>query len=255
MMDPHMQSPMQWGTVGWDGDGGTFHELGQAGDDGNILVRVTLFRGRDQTKPIDQTRAQGQQILSKVSSTLVQIPPPGTRVLVALPEPGGMAAGGSMIVAADNPNPALIGNLKPGEAGLAGAEGKGRILFKKEMDAIVLYSEDGDNKGVVFYLGSDKIQIGNANGSLTIDATAITITAGQAAVILERATGKASLHGQIADVRGQIANLAGDTITAIGSSLGTPLPPSPGPLPAPASVLCGATGPVGFPSKNVVIMG
>jgi hypothetical protein len=134
---------LAWGTVGWSEDGGTFYELGSAQDDGAILVRVTLFRGRDPTKPLDATKAQGSEILCKLGSNFIQIPPRLSRVLVGSPEGMGKVPGGSVIILADNANPAVIGNLVDGEAGVVAALGVARVLLKKN-GTIVLYTSDNN---------------------------------------------------------------------------------------------------------------
>lgn len=208
-------SPLAWGTVGWSDDGGSFYELGGGSNDANILVRVQLFRAKDSAEDLDASVGQGQRLLCKLASTFVQIPPRNTRVLVAIPEPFGMIPGGSMIIAADNPNPALIGNLKPGEAGVAAAEGDARVLLKSETDAIVLYTLDAGGKSVVVYVGSDKIQIGNSFGAITIDENGIRLTSGQAAVTLSP-SGDARLMGQTASVTGSVASIAGKVGTMVG---------------------------------------
>lgn len=233
-VNPQGDPPLAFGSVGWSDDGGTFYELGTDGDDGSILVRVTLFRGRDPTLPLDHSVAQGQKILAKLASNFVQIPPRTTRVLVAGPDGAWNVPGGPMIISADNANPSLIGNLKDGEAAVAAASSQGRVLIKKANDCVVLYTVDGNGKSVMAYVGADKIQLANAFGAITIDSSGVSLTSGQAALELT-ALGEAKLTGLKAAVSGSIASVAGQVMTMLGPGA-TPVtgvgygPPGPGPV-------------------------
>lgn len=91
-------SGLEWGTVGHD-DAEVHYDLGTPENDGNVLVRVTLFIGRDRSKPTTPGLAQGHQILCQVSSMVYRIPPPGTRVLVAFPGGLRQVAGSGVIIA------------------------------------------------------------------------------------------------------------------------------------------------------------
>jgi hypothetical protein len=153
-VNPTASAGLAFGSVGWDDDGGTFYELGTDQDDGNILVRVTLFRGRDPSTPLDQTVAQGQKILAKLASNFVSIPPRTTRVLLAMPDGVDRVPGGPMIIAADNANPAIIGNLKDGEAAVCAATGPARALFKKD-GTVVLFTQTGSRQSAVVQLNPD----------------------------------------------------------------------------------------------------
>jgi hypothetical protein len=86
------------GTVGWIDDGGTYFDQGTGDNDGFTLVRVTLFRGRDPSTSLDQTQAQGQQMLCTIGSGVNRIPPRGTRVLVAIPATHGLIPGAAVII-------------------------------------------------------------------------------------------------------------------------------------------------------------
>lgn len=104
--------PIELGQVGW-ADGSTV-DLGDSTNDGNTLVHVTLFAGRDASKPLDQTQAQGQEILCQLSSQL-QLPPKGARVTVAIPDHFGTVPGAAMIIGVATNNWQALGNLQPGE--------------------------------------------------------------------------------------------------------------------------------------------
>jgi hypothetical protein len=84
------------GTVGWTGEDPHFEK----DQDGYTVVKVTLFAGRDFTKDIeDPTVAQGQKILCHISGGIFRVPPPGTRVYVAMPDGMEEAVGSGCIIA------------------------------------------------------------------------------------------------------------------------------------------------------------
>ncbi len=124
--------PLCWGTVGWGESDASAYDMGTGGNDGAVLVRVQLFRGRDSSKPLSQTTAQGQRLLAKVHSNLMMLPPVGSRVVVALVQPSPYAPGGSIIVFCDRPNVGKLGGLQPGELGIGGAADKGVLTFKND---------------------------------------------------------------------------------------------------------------------------
>lgn len=74
---------IELGTIGWDDD--DIVDMGTADNDGHTFVKVTLYRGRDRSKPIETGVAQGRQILVNISAGMFWLPPKGTRVIVAFP--------------------------------------------------------------------------------------------------------------------------------------------------------------------------
>jgi hypothetical protein len=78
-------SQIEVGSIGWEDEDDYFF-LGDDSNDGHTLVRVQLFRGRDPTKPLSKTRAQGMKILCHLSGGLFRIPQKDTRVYVAIPK-------------------------------------------------------------------------------------------------------------------------------------------------------------------------
>jgi hypothetical protein len=92
---------VEMGTVGWD-DGNTYLDLGTASNDGNTLVAVQLYRGRDQTQALKPGVAQGHKIWCQISSMfgIYWLPSQGTRVLVAVPAGMGSTQGAPLIVGA-----------------------------------------------------------------------------------------------------------------------------------------------------------
>lgn len=108
MYDPlaqHSVAPtLEYGSVGWE-DENDYYYPGTANDDGHTLVRVQLFRGRDTTKSINPTRAQGYKILCQISGGLFRVPAKDTRVLIAIPAGMETTPGAGVIVATIEPNP------------------------------------------------------------------------------------------------------------------------------------------------------
>lgn len=93
------------GTVGWDGeDEYTF--IGDDTNDGYTLVRVQVYDGRDTTAKFDPSRAQGHKIICHLSSGLLRVPKPGTRVYVACPKGMENVPGAGVIFAAVEKTPA-----------------------------------------------------------------------------------------------------------------------------------------------------
>jgi hypothetical protein len=152
-----------WGTAGWTTDGGKHFDLGDSTptESGRTLVRVTLFRGRDPTEPLDKTQAQGQELLCQLGGGLLLAPPRGTPVLVAIPESHGDQAGAAVIIAQiDMTSGQLYGTLAPGEAALHGFKGQARVLCKNNGTAC-LYTSRGNVKG-----GASVTVQANADGSV-----------------------------------------------------------------------------------------
>jgi hypothetical protein len=125
---PTFDGPLAEGTIGWASDGGNAIDLGDTDNDGNTLVRVTLFRGRDATAQPQQAGgiAQGQELLCRVQTSLLEIPVYGSRVLVAIPEPWGMAPGGPVILCRiDAAAWKAFGNAVPGDKFIMAGAGQG----------------------------------------------------------------------------------------------------------------------------------
>jgi hypothetical protein len=95
--DPLVFEP---GTVGW-GDGGRHFDV----EGGVTLVKVTLFRGRDPTRPLKAGEAQGQRVLCRIGGGLFRIPKPGTGVMVGFPTWFSTMPGAGLIVSTVEPSP------------------------------------------------------------------------------------------------------------------------------------------------------
>jgi hypothetical protein len=101
-----MDTQIDIGTVGWEGDD-TFYEKGTAENDGYTLVKVQLYRGRNQSKPLKAGIGQGHKVLCHISSGVFRIPPRGTRVYVAFPRGMETVPGAGVIMAAVEKNPQI----------------------------------------------------------------------------------------------------------------------------------------------------
>lgn len=92
------------GSIGWeDEDEHAF--LGTADNDGHTLVRVQLFSGRDTTKDLSPTRAQGYKIVCHIPDGTFRIPPKDARCYVLLPEGMEDVPGAGIIIATVSPSP------------------------------------------------------------------------------------------------------------------------------------------------------
>lgn len=135
-MHPQMDSPIAIGTIGWDS--GEYFDAASSDNDGSTLVHVQLFRGRDPSKTLDHSQAQGQKLLCKLAGCFFRIPPLGTQVLVAIPEPFGMIPGGSVVLCAlDNAGDFLSG-VNPGEVKI-GTPGGQSYLFAGKSSASAVF--------------------------------------------------------------------------------------------------------------------
>lgn len=88
---------VMWGTAGWDGEPNV-EDLGNAGNDGRTLARVTLYRGKQVGRTIKPGVAQGHQVLVQIIGPLFAIPPVGTMVLCVFPEGDTITAGNGAII-------------------------------------------------------------------------------------------------------------------------------------------------------------
>ena len=85
------------GTVGWS-DVDDHVDLGTPDNDGNTLVRVTLFRGRERGTAPKPGVAEGHQVLAQLASGFFRVPPTGTRVMVGFPSAFATTPGAAVIV-------------------------------------------------------------------------------------------------------------------------------------------------------------
>jgi hypothetical protein len=146
----------EMGTVGWDD--GTYLDLGTTSNDGNTLVAVQLYRGRDQTQPLKLGVAQGHKIWCQVSSQVgFTLPLRGTRVLVGIPAGMGATQGAPLIIGVYDTGLSMHGNLQGGETCVAGMAGQARAMCKANGTAC-LFTKQGNTAGgqsVTFQVNSD----------------------------------------------------------------------------------------------------
>jgi len=124
---------IEMGKIGWENES-DYYEKGSAQDDGKLLIRVQLFRGRNHTRAIKQGTAQGNQLLCVMNGLYGhRIPPKGTVCYVALPYGFDTAMGTPVIIATVEKNPTLQFN---GTAD--GADGNGRMVIGDGTQHIII---------------------------------------------------------------------------------------------------------------------
>jgi hypothetical protein len=143
------------GTVGWQ-DGSDHYDIG---DDGVVLVKVTLFHGYNAEQAgeelPDDGRAHGAQILCRIANPANRIPPDGTQVHVSVPRGRLQIPGGGVIMlevgaAADHQFSAEKTKLNfPGQ----------HLVIK----ALSLTLTDEADR--YFYVGPKGVKVGDADGS------------------------------------------------------------------------------------------
>lgn len=169
-----IDGPLAEGTVGWASDGGTAIDLGDAPNDGSSLVNVTLFRGRDPTQPLDQTRAQGQQVRCRLGTRVFAVPPYGARVLVAIPEPWGLVPGGPIIIdVIDNSMWTRFGNAEAGDVVIASLSGVARLVLKANGNIALATTSDGTTAGKSVFLSVGPAGLAFASPWVTLQADKI----------------------------------------------------------------------------------
>lgn len=120
--------------MGWSDGTGTptgvdLADSSGSGETSLTLVQVQLFRGRDVSVPLDVTQAQGQKIVCQLSSNFFQVPPLKTRVLVAIPEPGGTTPGAATVLMAVDPRGTQIYAGTPGDLSLVSLSSFAQLLL------------------------------------------------------------------------------------------------------------------------------
>lgn len=148
-------SELVWGMVGHVDDNGEPIDLGDSTNDGNNLVRVTVFRGRDASVPLDQSQAQGHQLLCQLADG-VRLPDRGTRVMVAIPEHYGNIPGGSVIIAAVSNNWKAQANSGAGDMVLQ-VPGSPAAIFIRKNGTIVLKTADANGNTTSLAIAPGKL--------------------------------------------------------------------------------------------------
>jgi hypothetical protein len=103
---PDLRRYVEEGTVGWaDDKDSTSH--GNDFDDGNTLLKVTLFEGHPDLEPTTADgKANGHRILARVSGPVWSTPKRGRRVVVVFPGGRIDRPGSGVVIAAPGPSPA-----------------------------------------------------------------------------------------------------------------------------------------------------
>lgn len=170
---PPPPSPIQWGSVGWTDDGGMYVDLGDDSNDGANLVRVTLYAGRSPTDTLDQSQAQGAQLLCRLADG-VAIPQRGDKVIVAIPSPWGNIPGGSVIIAKCTSKPRSQANLGPGELVLGVPGGPAQIMIRAN-GTIVLKTEDASGAITMLKLAPNSFQLNDGAFQLIFDGAGMRL--------------------------------------------------------------------------------
>lgn len=170
-MQPPPGPPIQWGSVGWTDDGGTFLDLADASNDGSNLVRVTLYAGRAPTDAIDHTQAQGQPILCRLADG-VAMPSRGDKVIVAIPHPWGQVPGGAVIIAKCSNNPSAQANLGAGELVIQTPGSPAQIMIRAN-GTIVMRTADKDGNNTTLTLAPNSFKIIDPAFMIVADTTGI----------------------------------------------------------------------------------
>lgn len=245
------------GSVGWDDE----EEHAFLGDedenDGHTLVRVQLFEGRDNTKPLNPTRAQGHKLICHLSGMLgTRIPPKDTRVFVAVPSGMENVPGAGVIFATIEKLPRKAGNVKTDEVIVPGPNGsEGRVALKENGTVSMVTSVNNERGAgtVVLTIGPDGFKFSSPYGSMVLDVTGfhvktkagpridmggITITGIPANIPI---TGYCNITAPLVNVKGSIVQLGvgsvfNPVVNCPSASLPVGAPTGGAPLPMSPSV-------------------
>ena len=216
------------GTVGWD-DTDEHFDVGTADNDGNTLVRVTLFRGRDPNVRPRRGVADGHRILAQLGGGLFRIPPKGTRVMVGFPTAFATSPGAAFIVCTSERSP--DSQFGAGKAKLDVGPDQEIILKGKAVtltdyddrflhvgpDGVMMQDENGN--GVVIKSGAIMIYVADGGDAKTV----VQLTKGEMS-LLQKDTGFVKLKDGVATL---FANksaciVAGNVLLGAQASPATP---------------------------------
>lgn len=166
-------SQIEMGSIGWE-DEDDFYFPGDTDNDGHTLVRVQLFKGRDVTKPINKTRAQGMKIVCQVSSGVVRVPSKDSRVFVIIPKGMEYTPGAGVIVAAVEKLPQRAGNIQADEMCIVGPDGSaGRVVLKKDGTVAMCTNLGNDEtaNSITLAVSPKGFKFSSPFGSIVLDST------------------------------------------------------------------------------------
>lgn len=123
----------------------------------------------------------------------------------------------AIIATRDTRGTKIYGELKDGATCIYASTGQARTFYNPDGAIVDYTTQDNTATGTSLsqYLGPDGYVLSTPWGGITINSSGVTITAGQAALILA-STGDAKIVGQTASVHGGIAALLGEVLTTVG---------------------------------------
>jgi hypothetical protein len=196
----HDRLGLEIGTVGWEDDQGSVSDLDTTAQDGTTLVKVQLFRGRQNAKAVKPGVAQGIKILAQLSGPLWTVPARGQRVFVAIPNGMESTPGVGVIVAMPGPAPTTqYGTSKtkmdlgPDQDLVIKARSITLTTYNNQFISIVngqgladgVYIQDSSGTGITIQDGVTTINDGTGQTVLQMDNEHFTVTvAGNANILL-----------------------------------------------------------------------
>jgi hypothetical protein len=236
--DPLVFEP---GTVGWN-DGGKHYDE----EDGVVLVKVTLFRGRYATQQLEPGRAHGHRVLCRIGGGLFRIPKPGTGVMVGFPSWFATMPGAGLIVTTVERSPDIQFSAT-----------KAKMDLGDEVDLVIkarsITLSDYGNRFV--HVGPDggiQVQEKDGTGVFIRDGAVMIVTAdGGAMKTLVQLTKDAV---QIVQADGNLVNIKGGNVTIVGQQCSMMFGAIKlGAAASPATPGHYGAGPAGIPSTSVWI--
>ena len=235
------------GVVGWD-DTDEHADLGTPDNDGNTLVRVTLFRGRQSgTPPPPAGQADGHRVLAQLGGGFFRVPPKGTRVMVGFftafaTAPGAAVILGTLERAPDAQFSATKAKIDVGADTDLVLKGRsvtitdyGNRFLHVGPEGVMLQDDKGN--GVVMQNGAILIFVADAGDAKTL----VQLTKDEVGV-LQKDSGFVKLKGGSATVfaNKSAAVVAGNVMLGAKATPATP-------------ALTGMSGPSAAPSTSVFV--
>jgi hypothetical protein len=164
---------LEFASIGWEAEE-EYIFPGDESNDGHTLVRVQLFRGRDVTRPLNSSRAQGVKLIAHVNSLGgFRTPPKDTRCMVAIPAGLETTPGAAMIIGVAEKSSARFDNLPNGSTAMSAGQGEARVITRND-GSIALYTTDDNTRegeGVYVRVAPDAIQFRAPWGTMRFDAS------------------------------------------------------------------------------------
>jgi hypothetical protein len=217
------------GVVGWDQDD-AHADLGTADNDGNTLVKVTLFRGRDPaTSPPAAGVADGHRVLAQLGAGLFWVPPKGSRVMVGFPSAFATSPGAAFVVSVQATSPSNQFGLSRAKLDVGPDQDlvlKGKSVTISDYqnrflhvgpDGVMLQDEAGN--GVVMKNGAVMIYVADGGDAKTV----VQLTKDELS-LLQKSAGFLKLKGQNATLfaNGSASVVAGSVMLGAAATAATP---------------------------------